>query len=58
MRYIAVGFAFGLVWAAVQYNAGDVTAPAALAASVVLCTAFGALLWGLRALVLRLRRRR
>ena len=58
MRYIAVGTAFGCAWAAIQYFRGEVTAPAALAGPVVLCGLFGALLWGLRAALLRLAARR
>ena len=57
MRYIAVGLAFGLVWATMQVVRGETSEPAALAAAVVICTLFGAVLWGLRTLVLRLRRR-
>ena len=60
MRYIAIGLAFGCAWAAIQYFRGEVTAPAALAGPVVLCGLFGALLWGVRAALIRLvgRRRR
>ena len=54
MRYIAVGLAFGCGWAAIQYFRGDVTEPAALAGPILLCGLFGALLWGLRAALIRL----
>lgn len=55
MHYIVVGLAFGLVWAGVQWGRGEVAEPIAMAVPVLLCAAFGAILWGLRALVLRLR---
>ena len=60
MRYIAVGLAFGCAWAAIQYVRGEMTALPELAAPVLLCGAFGALLWGLRWALVRLvgRRRR
>ena len=58
MRYIAVGLAFGGGWAALQYFRGEVTEPAALAGPVILCGAFGAVLWGLRVLVLKISGRR
>lgn len=54
MRYIAVGLAFGCAWAAIQYLRGEMTALAQLAAPVLLCGAFGALLWGVRVAVIRL----
>ncbi len=58
MRYIVVGLAFGLAWAGMQIVRGDTAEPAVLAAAVVVCGLFGAGLWGIRSLVLRLRRRR
>ncbi len=57
VRYIAVGLAFGLTWAAMQVARGEAAEPVALAGAVVLCTLFGALLWGMRSLVLRWRGR-
>lgn len=57
MPYIATGFAFGLAWAAVQLLRGAVSHPVEAAVPVVLCAAFGAGLWGLRALALFLVRR-
>lgn len=57
MRYIVTGLAFGGTWAATQLLRGEVTAPVQLAVPIVLCGAFGAALWGLRALILRLSRR-
>ena len=54
MRYIAVGLAFGCGWAAIQYFRGEVTAVPALAGPILLCGLFGALLWGLRAALMRL----
>lgn len=58
MRYIVIGLAFGLAWAMMQYTTGAITEPVKLAGPVLLCGAFGALLWGARAAVLRLARRR
>ncbi len=57
MRYIAVGLAFGLAWAAMQVVRGDTSEPIVLAAAVVICGLFGAVLWGIRSLVLRWRQR-
>ncbi len=57
MRYILVGLAFGLAWAAMQVVRGETSEPAVLAGAVLICGLFGALLWGLRSLALRLRRR-
>ena len=58
MRYIAVGLAFGLVWAVMQVVRGDTAEPAMLVVAVIVCGLFGAVLWGIRSLALRLRRRR
>ena len=58
MKYVVVGLAFGLSWAGIQYFNGAITEPAALAGPVVLFGIFGAVLWGIRTLVLRLRRNR
>ena len=57
MRYIVVGLAFGLAWAAMQVVRGDTSEPIVLAAAVVICGLFGAVLWGIRSLVLRWRQR-
>ena len=54
MRYIAVGLAFGCAWAAIQYFRGETTALPELAGPVILCGLFGALLWGVRAALIRL----
>ncbi len=54
MIYIATGLAFGLAWAAIQFLRGDVADPSAAVVAVLACAGFGALLWGLRTLVLRL----
>lgn len=56
MKYIIVGLAFGLGWAGIQYFNGAITNPVALAGPVLLFGIFGAVLWGIRALVLRLRK--
>ena len=58
MRYIAVGLAFGCGWAAIQYFRGEITGIVALAGPVLLCGLFGALLWGVRAVLIRLVGRR
>ena len=58
MRYIAVGLAFGCGWAAIQYFRGEMVDFAALAGPVLLCGLFGALLWGLRAVLIRVVGRR
>ncbi len=53
MRYIVIGMLFGGVWAIIQMARGDITDPAALAIPVLFCGMFGAILWGVRALVRR-----
>lgn len=58
MKYVLVGLAFGLMWAAIQYSRGTVRDPVALIGPVLLFGLFGVLLWGLRTLLLRLRRNR
>ena len=57
MRYIAVGLAFGLAWAAMQVVRGETSEPVFLAVAVVICGLFGAVLWGIRSLALRWRHR-
>ena len=57
MRYIVVGLAFGLAWAAMQAVRGETSEPAVLAVAVVICGLFGAVLWGIRSMVLRWRQR-
>ena len=57
MRYILVGLAFGLAWAGMQYARGEITDPVALAGPVILFAVFGAILWGIRVIVLLLRGR-
>lgn len=58
MKYVLVGLAFGLLWAAIQYSRGTVSNPVALIGPVLLFGLFGVLLWGVRTLLLRLRRNR
>ena len=58
MRYIAVGLAFGCGWAAIQYFRGEMADIPALAGPVLLCGLFGALLWGLRSVLIRVVGRR
>lgn len=57
MRYILIGIAFGMIWATLQWSREEITAPAALLGPVLLCGIFGALLWGVRTLVIRFRGR-
>ena len=57
MRYIVVGLAFGLAWAAMQVVRGETSEPAVLVIAVVICGLFGAVLWGIRSMVLRWRQR-
>lgn len=57
MRYVAVGLAFGLAWAAMMVARGETSEPIALTTAVVICGLFGAALWGARALLLRWRAR-
>lgn len=54
MKYILVGMGFGLLWAFIQGLRGT-SEPLPLIGPVILCGAFGAVLWGLRILVLRFR---
>lgn len=56
MKYILVGLTFGVAWAAMQYARG--TQPPEAAMLIILCGAFGALLWGARVLFLRFRGRK
>ena len=58
LRYIAVGLAFGLAWAAMQVVRGEASEPFGLVVAVLICGLFGAVLWGIRSLVLRLRHRK
>ena len=57
MRYIAVGLAFGLVWAGMTFVRDDTTEPVVLAGAVTMCGLFGAVLWGVRTLLVRWRQR-
>lgn len=56
MRYVLVGLAFGLVWAAIQYTRDTVTEPAALLGPVLLFVLFGAVLWAVRAIILHIQK--
>jgi hypothetical protein len=58
MRYVLVGLAFGLAWAAMQLFRDQPIEPAAMIVAVAACGLFGAVLWGIRALTLRWRRGR
>ena len=57
-RFVVIGLAFGLVWAAMQYIKGDIRDPVALAVPVIVFGAFCIVTWGLRRVVLLLRGRR
>lgn len=54
MKYIAVGLIFGIAWAAIQYSQGEFTKFAELGGPVLLCGAFGAVLWLARVIYLKL----
>ena len=56
MRYITIGLLFGGVWAIIQMARGDITEPVAIAIPVLFCGMFGAILWGVRALVIKFRK--
>jgi hypothetical protein len=56
MRFVTIGLAFGLVWATMQYINGHIRDFAALAGPVIAFGGAGLLMWGLRRLVVYLRR--
>ena len=58
MKYVGVGLVFGAAWAAIQYSQGDVTNIAALAGPVLLCGAFGGVLWLARTVYLKITNQR
>lgn len=53
MKYVLVGIAFGVAWAAIQYSRGTITDIVALLGPVLLFGLFGAVLWGLRVLIVK-----
>ena len=55
MRIIMFGFVVGGVWALIQWSRGAITDPIALGIPILLCGAFGGLMWGVRVLVLKFR---
>ena len=57
MRYIVVGLAFGLVWAGMTVVRDDTTDSVMLVGAVTMCGLFGAVLWGVRTLLVRWRGR-
>ena len=57
MKYVLVGLAFGLLWAAIQYTRDTVTEPAALLGPILLFGLFGLVMWGLRVLIIQIRKR-
>ena len=58
MRYVLVCLALGLIWAAMQMYRGKITEFPALAGPVLVFLLFGVLMWGVRVVLLRLRRGR
>ncbi len=57
LRYVAIGLAFGLIWAAMQYANGQIRDIATLIGPVVVFGLAGLLMWGLRRAVIALRNR-
>lgn len=55
MKYIGVGLVFGLIWALLMWARGDLESPVAAIGPIILFGAFGAVLWGARALLLHFR---
>lgn len=51
VRFVAIGLAFGLIWAGMQYAKGEITDPAVLAGPVVMFGLAGVLMWALRRIV-------
>lgn len=58
MRNILLGFLIGGAWAFMQWSRDSITDPIALAVPIVLCGAFGGLMWGARILMLKYRGKR
>ena len=57
LRYVAIGLAFGLIWAAMQYANGQIRDVATLAGPVIVFGLAGLVMWGLRRAVIALRNR-
>ena len=57
LRYVMIGLAFGLIWAAIQYTNGSITDFKLLAGPVVVFGVAGILMWGLRRALITLRNR-
>ncbi len=56
-RFVGIGIAFGLIWAAMQYANGNVRDFGTLAGTVALFAVVGVLLWAMRLAVEFFRRR-
>lgn len=57
VRFVGIGIAFGLVFAAMQYANGNVRDLGTLGGSVLLFAAVGVILWAMRLAVEYFRRR-
>ena len=57
LRFVAIGLAFGLIWAAMQYANGQIRDIGALFGPVVVFGLAGFVMWALRQAVMRLRNR-
>ena len=57
LRYVMVGFGFGVIWASIQYANGQVRDPVAMIGPLVMFVIFGFLMWVLRRFVVWIRSR-
>ena len=57
LRFVAIGLAFGLIWAVMQYTNGQIRDIGTLAGPVIVFGFAGLVMWGGRRLVIRLRNR-
>lgn len=54
-RFVAIGLAFGLIWAVMQYTNGQIRDIAALVGPMIVFGGAGLLMWGLRRAVVYFR---